>query len=101
MLLEEVENLRMIKRYRTRTFLLVRKRRKFVCFSHPSCHLTLTAQGLRSFGRLFSVCLPPFYAPYYAQLANELNSIGVAIAFACLTAIALTSLFETVSQMEE
>ncbi|KAL7566528.1 hypothetical protein ACA910_000598 [Epithemia clementina (nom. ined.)] len=75
-LLEEVENLRMIKRYRT-------------------------PQGLRSFGRLFSVCLPPFYAPYYAQLANELNSIGVAIAFACLTAIALTSLFNTVSQMED
>ena len=61
----------------------------------------LSAQGLRSFGRLFSVCLPPFYAPYYVQLARDLNSLGVGIAFSVVTSIALTALFETVSQLEE
>lgn len=59
------------------------------------------AQGLRSFGRLFSFILPPFYAPYYAELAKNLNSLGVGIVFSVLTAIALNSLFETSSQMEE
>ena len=60
-----------------------------------------TPQGLRSFGRLFSMLLPPFYAPYYAQLAHDVNSLGVAITFAIVTALALTSLFETISQMED
>jgi hypothetical protein len=60
-----------------------------------------TPQGLRSFGRLFSMLLPPFYAPYYAQLAYDVESLGVAITFAVFTALALTSLFETISQMED
>jgi hypothetical protein len=60
-----------------------------------------TPQGLRSFARLFSVFLPPFFAPYYAQLAMNVNSIGLAIAFAIVTSIALTSLFETINQMED
>lgn len=75
-LLTELETLRMIKQYRT-------------------------PQGLRSFGRLFSVFLPPFYAPVYVQTARDLNSLGVGIAFACLTSVALTTLFETVFQMED
>jgi hypothetical protein len=75
-LLVAVENLRMIKMYRT-------------------------PQGLRSFARLFSVFLPPFYAPFYAQLARDLNSIGMAVAFATITSLALTSLFETEAQMED
>ena len=62
---------------------------------------TMTAQGLRSFGRLFSFLLPPFYSPYYAELARNLNSLGVGVTFAVLTSVALTSLFETASQMEE
>jgi hypothetical protein len=60
-----------------------------------------TPQGLRCFGRLFSMFLPPFYAPYYAQLAHDINSLGTAIAFSIFTALALTSLFETISQMED
>jgi hypothetical protein len=60
-----------------------------------------TPQGLRSFGRLFSLFLPPFYAPYYAQLAHDINSLGTAIAFSILTAVALTTLFETISQIED
>jgi hypothetical protein len=60
-----------------------------------------TPQALRSFGLLFSMFVPPFYAPFYAQLARDLNSIGMAIAFAALTSVALTTLCETVYQLEE
>jgi hypothetical protein len=74
--LDAVERLRVIKMYRT-------------------------PQGLRSFGRLFSMFLPPFYSPYYAQLARDINSLGTGIAFSIFTALALTSLFETISQIED
>ena len=60
-----------------------------------------TPQALRSFGRLFSVLVPPVYAPFYAQVAVDINSLGLAIVFAVLTSLALTALFETVYQMEE
>lgn len=60
-----------------------------------------TPQALRSFGRLFTMALPPFYAPYYAMLAHDLNSLGMAVAFAVLTVVALTALFETIAQMED
>jgi hypothetical protein len=76
LLLEHIEKLRMIKMYRT-------------------------PQALRSFSRLFSLILPPFFAPYYAELARALNSLGTAIAFAVFTSLALTSLFESIFQMED
>lgn len=60
-----------------------------------------TPQALRSFARLFSFLLPPFYAPYYGQMATDLNSLGVGITFSILTCIALTSLFESISQIED
>ena len=94
-----------------------------------------TPQALRSFARLFTLFLPPFYAreyyttdfdslpqkrlkilnahdhvpslftlpapAYYAQLAKDTSSLGVGITFSILTAIALTSLFESISQMED
>jgi hypothetical protein len=75
-LLVEVEQLRNIKRYRT-------------------------PQGLRSFGRLFSVFLPPFYAPFFTDVAQQLHSLGMGICFAILTSIALTALFETVISLED
>jgi hypothetical protein len=37
-----------------------------------------TPQALRSFGRLFTVFLAPFYAPYFGQMATDLNSLGMA-----------------------
>lgn len=76
MAMEDIDRLRVVKSYRT-------------------------PQALRSFSRLFSVFLPPFYAPYYAQLARDLNSLGTALAFATITSLALTCLFETVYQMED
>lgn len=74
--LQYFERLRMIKNYRT-------------------------PQALRSFSRLFSMFLPPFYAPFYAQMAHELHSLGTAITFAVITSLALTSLFESVYQLED
>jgi hypothetical protein len=75
-LLGALEELRMLKMYRT-------------------------PQALRSFARLFAVFLPAFYSPYYAQVARDLNSIGTAVAFAALASIALTSLFEAIAQIED
>ena len=60
-----------------------------------------TPQALRSLCRLFSVFLPPFYAPFYAQMAVDLNSLAMAIAFSILTGFALTALFESLTQMED
>jgi len=74
--LEDLEGLRMIKWYRT-------------------------PQALRSFARLFTVFLPAFYSPYYAQVAHDLNSLATGIIFAVLTSLALTALFESICQMED
>lgn len=60
-----------------------------------------TPQALRTCGRLFTVFLTPLYAPYYGQMAIDLNSLGMAIAFAVVTSLSLTSLFECVSQLED
>ena len=76
MVLVDFEELRMIKLYRT-------------------------PQALRSFARLFTVFLPAFYSPYYAQLARDLNSLAAGIIFAVLTSLALTALFESICQMED
>jgi hypothetical protein len=50
---------------------------------------------------LFTVFLPPFYAPFYATMAVELNSLGMGITFSVVTSIALTALFESLSQLED
>lgn len=76
MVLEQADGLRTIKIYRT-------------------------PQALRSFARIFTVILPPFYAPSYAEIAASLNSLAVGIIFSVLTSLALTALFETISQMED
>jgi hypothetical protein len=36
-----------------------------------------TPQALRSFARIFMVFLPPFYAPRFAQIAIDVDSLGV------------------------
>ena len=101
-ILRELEVLRMIKRYRSRKSALK------ACTQHHGNYfycsdnnLFLAAQALRSFGRLFSIFLPAFYAPYYVHISREVNSLGYGIAFACLTSLVLTSLFETVFQLED
>ena len=60
-----------------------------------------TPQALRSLCRIFSVFLPPFYAPFYAYMARVTDSLGLGIAFSVITSVALTALFESLSQMED
>ena len=42
---------------------------------------------------LFSLFLPPFYAPAFAQLVHESNSIGLGISFAIVISLGLVSCF--------
>ena len=60
-----------------------------------------TPQALRSFGRLFTMFLPAFYAPSYVQVARDTNSLAFGIAFGIVTSFALTALFECVRQLED
>ena len=60
-----------------------------------------TPQALRSFGRIFTVLLPPFYAPVFAQVARETQSLVVGIGFGIITALALTALFESMQILED
>ncbi|KAL7521862.1 hypothetical protein ACHAWX_006550 [Stephanocyclus meneghinianus] len=71
-----MEDLRMVKEYRT-------------------------PQALRSFGRLFTMFLPAFYAPSYVQVARDTDSLAMGIAVGVVTSIALTALFECVRQLED
>jgi hypothetical protein len=71
-----IEKLRMIKMYRT-------------------------PQALRSFARIFTVLLPPFYAPKFAQVARDVDSLGMGIFFGILTAVGLTALFESLQVLED
>lgn len=73
---EAIENLRHIKMYRT-------------------------PQALRAFGRIFTLALPAFYAPAFAQLAIDLHSLANGIFFAILTPLVLTALFQTIQVMED
>jgi len=60
-----------------------------------------TPQALRSFGRIFTLVLPAFYAPAFAQLALDLHSLAMGISFAVLTPLVLTALFESMQVMED
>jgi hypothetical protein len=71
-----VEQLRMVKMYRS-------------------------PQALRSFARLFTLLLPPFYAPTFAQVAREVNSVSVGVLFGIITAVGLTALFESLQVLED
>eukprot|EP00581_Thalassiosira_minuscula_P032869 CAMPEP_0183763698 /NCGR_PEP_ID=MMETSP0739-20130205/9867_1 /TAXON_ID=385413 /ORGANISM="Thalassiosira miniscula, Strain CCMP1093" /LENGTH=557 /DNA_ID=CAMNT_0026002157 /DNA_START=130 /DNA_END=1803 /DNA_ORIENTATION=+ len=73
---DAIENLRMVKTYRT-------------------------PQTLRSFARLFTTLLPPFFAPTYAQLSINLNSLAIGVIFAVITALCLNALLEGVEILED
>ena len=60
-----------------------------------------TPQALRSFGRVFTFILPPFYASSFAQLALDLNSLGLGVCFAVITPLCLTALFESIQVLED
>jgi hypothetical protein len=72
----DIEQLRMLKLYRT-------------------------PQAFRSFARIFTLILPPFYAPTFAQVAVDVNSLGVGIAFGVITTLGLVALFESHQILED
>jgi len=76
MLGQAVEDLRMIKTYRT-------------------------PQALRAFARVFTIFLPPFYAPSYAQLAHDTDSLTLGIFFGIITSLSLSALFESIRVLED
>lgn len=73
---EAIEGLRIIKMYRT-------------------------PQALRAFGRLFTLVLPPLYAPSFAELAFDLHSLPMGIIFSFITPLCLTALFESMNVLED
>mmetsp|Transcript_25544 Transcript_25544/g.55280 ORF Transcript_25544/g.55280 Transcript_25544/m.55280 type:complete len:403 (-) Transcript_25544:37-1245(-) len=75
-IIDAIEGLRLVKSYRT-------------------------PQALRSYSRILSVIVPPFFCPYYADLARSTGSLGLGIFYAILTALALTGLFECITQLED
>ena len=60
-----------------------------------------TPQALRSFARIFTFILPPFCAPAFAQVAMEVQSSGIGIAFGLVTALGLMALFESLQVLED
>lgn len=60
-----------------------------------------TPQALRSFARIFTFLLPPFYAPSFAQVAIDLHSLPMGVSFGMITAICLTALFESLQVLED
>jgi len=60
-----------------------------------------TPQALRSFARIFTFLLPPFYAPKFAQVAIDVQSLGVGLSLGLITAIGLTALFESLQVLED
>ena len=69
------------------------KKRQNELFSHLMVKILNNCVCLRSFARMFSLFLPPFYAPAFAQLVHESNSIGLGISFAIVISLGLVSCF--------
>lgn len=73
---EAIEDLRMIKTYRT-------------------------PQALRSFARIYTIFLPAFYSSDFCQLARNTNSLSLGLAFSVITSLSLTALFESIYILED
>lgn len=60
-----------------------------------------TPLALRSFANIFTLLIPPFYAPSYVQIAYDMNSLAMGICFGVITSLALTALYESVDVLED
>lgn len=60
-----------------------------------------TPQALRSFARIFTIALPPFYAPTFAALAIEVRSLGVGLFMGIFVTLALMALFQSIQVLED
>ena len=82
----------------------IRQYEHWVCESLEALHqikMYRTPRALRSFARIFTVIVPPLYAPSFAQLAMEMDSLGVALCLAVITTLVLTALFESIQVLED
>lgn len=60
-----------------------------------------TPQTLRNFARIFTMALPPLYAPTFAALAVEVQSLAIGILMSIITTMALMALYESIQVMED
>jgi hypothetical protein len=60
-----------------------------------------TPQALWSFARIFTLILPPFYGPTFAQVAHQTHCIYVGIMFGMVTSLILAALLEAVQVLED
>ena len=60
-----------------------------------------TPLALRAFANIFTLLIPPFYAPSYVQIAYDMNSLAMGICFGVITSLALTALYESVDVLED
>jgi hypothetical protein len=60
-----------------------------------------TPLALRAFANIFTLLIPPFYAPSYVQIAYDMNSLAIGIMFGIITSLALTGLYESVDVLED
>lgn len=60
-----------------------------------------TPLALRAFANIFTLLIPPFYAPSYVQIAYDMNSLAMGICFGIITSLALTALYESVDVLED
>lgn len=60
-----------------------------------------TPQALRSFARIGAAFLPPLFGPAFAQLARDVDSLALGIAFGFIGSVALTALFEANTFLED
>ena len=82
----------------------IRQYERWVCESLEALRqikMYRTPQALRSFARIFTVIVLHLYAPSFAQLAMDMDSLGVAICLAVITTLALTALFESIQVLED
>lgn len=60
-----------------------------------------TPLALRAFANIFTLFIPPFFAPSYVQIAYDMNSLAMGICFGVITSLALTALYESVDVLED
>mmetsp|Transcript_19140 Transcript_19140/g.28500 ORF Transcript_19140/g.28500 Transcript_19140/m.28500 type:complete len:334 (+) Transcript_19140:193-1194(+) len=82
----------------------IRQWERFMCEAMDELHNLKqyrTPQAMRSFARIFSFVLPALYSPVFAQLAADTSSLGLAIIFATIVSLALSTFFNSIYYLED
>lgn len=82
----------------------VRQYERFISYNLEQLRMVKlyrTPQSLRSFARIFTILLPPFYSPAFAQVARGTQSLAMGILFGIITALGLSALFEGLEILED